>query len=71
VTVMSVVRNDRLEVLEYLKRSVGRMRRLAAEHPGRFAEELLAVADEIAEDVARLEGELAAAGHLPIPANQP
>jgi len=47
------------------------MRRLAAEHPGRFAEELLAVADEIAEDVARLEGELAAAGHLPIPANQP
>ena len=68
---MSVVRNDRLEILEYLKRSVRRMRELAAQNPGKFAEEMLAVADDIADDVARLEGELIEAGHLPTPANQP
>lgn len=65
---MSVVRNDRLEVLLYLKKSVVRMRQLAAEKPSRFGDELHTIADQIVRDAANLEAELVAAGYIAQPA---
>jgi hypothetical protein len=65
---MSFSPDDRLQVLDYLKQSIGRMREAAAEYEGQFAEALLDIADQIAGDVERLEIELIAAGYLPRPA---
>jgi hypothetical protein len=64
---MSVLRNDRLEVLIYLKESVARMRRLEVDNPGKFGAEMLAIAAQIESDVERLEVELVAAGFIPTP----
>ena len=68
---MAVPRDHRLEVLDYLKQSVERMRRLAKADSDKFSSDMLAVADQIAGDVANLEAELIEAGYFPKPANEP
>lgn len=62
---LSFARTDRLEVLDYLKQSIERVRAFAAAQAGRIASELLQAADELAADTARLEAELIASGYLP------
>ena len=66
---MRLVRNDPVQVLEYLKRSVERMREITRANPAKWGSEMLKVADQIAADAERLEAELRAAGY--IPANEP
>ena len=65
-----VLEYDRLEILDYLKRSVRHMQQIASNNPGGFGQMLLAVANEIAGDTAALEVELIEAGYLPRPANE-
>lgn len=62
---------DRVAVLEYLKRSIERMRELAKVGSDKLSTDMLVIADQIAADAARLEAELIAAGYLPKPANEP
>jgi hypothetical protein len=61
-----VPRNDRLEVLDYLKRSIQRIRDVAAAHSNEnISSEMLKIADAVAADTAELEQELIDAGYLP------
>lgn len=63
---------DRVAVLNYIKRSVERLRDLAKAKSDNLSSEMLAIADQISADAAKLEAELIAAGYiLPKPANQP
>ena len=55
---------DRIAVLDYLKQSIERMRQLAQAISDRIGSEILAVADQIADDAAKLEAELIAVGHI-------
>lgn len=66
---MSVVRSDYVETLEYLKRSVQRMRGTAWTLPDNSRVEMLRLAGQIAADTAKLESELIAAGYLPMASN--
>ncbi len=61
---------DRIAVLDYLKESIERMRKAAKDDPSQLGECLRTVAEEIAADTAKLEGDLMAAGHLPKAANE-
>ncbi|HEX4194754.1 MAG TPA: hypothetical protein VHY80_16725 [Stellaceae bacterium] len=60
----SGLQRDRIEILNYLKQSVKRMRELAQADPSPFGEALRTLADEIAVDTAKLEAELVEAGYL-------
>jgi hypothetical protein len=60
---MAVTREDRLKALVDLKAFVQRMRAVARADPGIFSGELLRLADDIADDAARLEAELIEAGY--------
>lgn len=63
---------DRVAVLDYIRRSVERLRGLAKAKSDNLSSEMLAIADQISADAAKLEAELIAAGYiLPKPANQP
>jgi hypothetical protein len=62
---MSVVTYDRIEILEYLKESVQRVRETAWMQPIESRAKILHIADQIADDTAQLESELVAAGYLP------
>jgi hypothetical protein len=64
------LRNESVEVLTYLKRSVLRLRELAAASHSELAAQMLLIADEIANDAARLETELVAGGYLPEPPSE-
>jgi hypothetical protein len=66
---MSGLRYDRIEILNYLKQSVKRMREIADGDPGQFGEAMRKLADDIALDTAKLEEELIEAGYLPRSAN--
>jgi hypothetical protein len=61
---------DRIAVLDYLKKSIERMRKAAKDDPDQRGERLRTVAEEIAADTAKLEADLIAAGHLPKAANE-
>lgn len=58
-------RTDRREELEYLKRSVQRLRELAPSNPEKIGAQLLHIADELAEEAAELEAELIESGYIP------
>jgi hypothetical protein len=58
-------RTDRREELDYLKRSVQRLRELAPSNPAKIGAQLLHIADELAEEAAALEAELVEAGLIP------
>ena len=60
-----VVGTDRREELEYLKRSVQRLRELAPSNPAKIGLQLLQIADDLADEAAELEAELIEAGHIP------
>jgi hypothetical protein len=68
---MAIIGYDRLEIWEYLKQSLDRLRELAKVNPSAFSTEMQATIDEIAEDTKNLEAELIAGGYLPKPANEP
>jgi len=68
---MSVLGNDRLDVLDYLKKSIKCMREIAESEPSAIGESIRLFADQIADDTAKFEAELIAAGLLARPANQP
>ena len=55
---------DRVAVLDYLKQSVDRMRDLAKAGSDKLSTDMLAIADQIADDAAKLEAELIAVGHI-------
>jgi hypothetical protein len=55
---------DRVAILNYLRQAVKRMREIASARPDAIASDMLAMADEIAADVAALEPELIEAGYL-------
>ena len=55
---MSVIRDERVEVLEYLQQSVQHMRETAQTRPDKSRAEMLETADRIAEDRAKLEGRM-------------
>ena len=57
-------RTDRREELEYLKRSVQRLRELAPSNPAKIGAQLLYIADELAEEATALEAELVEAGYI-------
>ena len=59
------VRTDRREELQYLKRSVQRLRELAPSNPAKIESQLLHIADELADEAAALEAELIEAGYIP------
>jgi hypothetical protein len=61
------LRNDRIEILNYLKQTVKRMREIAQADPGQFGDAIRKLADDIAVDAAELEAELIEAGLLPRP----
>lgn len=68
---VSAFQYDRVAVLEYIKQSVDRMRELAKAGSDKLSADMLAIADQIADDAAHLEAELIAVGHiLPKAANQ-
>ena len=56
---------DRREELEYLNRSVQRLRELAPSNPAKIGSRLLQIADELAVEAAELEAELIEAGYIP------
>jgi hypothetical protein len=60
-----VAGTDRREELEYLKRSVQRLRELAPSNPAKIGSQLLQIADELAYEAAELEAELIEAGTIP------
>jgi len=62
-----VLRTDRREELEYLKRSVRRLRELAPSNPAKIGSQLLQIAEELAGEAAALEAELIADGDVPMP----
>ncbi|HWE72859.1 MAG TPA: hypothetical protein VG328_06845 [Stellaceae bacterium] len=62
---MSGPRNDRIEILNYLKQSVKRMREFAQTDTGQLGEEMRELANEIVQDTAKLEAELVEAVYLP------
>ena len=64
---MAVIRNDRVEILEYLKGSVQRLRDRAITNPSACGTELLPIVEQLAEDAATLEAELIKAGYIPNP----
>ena len=55
---------DRIAVLDYLKQSIERIRQLAKASSDKLSADMLAVADQIADDAAKLEAELIAVGHI-------
>ena len=57
--------NGRVEILDYLQRVADRIRELARTNPSDMRYQVLAIADQIAEEAAGLEAELSEAGHLP------
>ena len=59
-----VARNDRREELDYLKRSVDRLRELAPSNPAKIGVQLLRIADELAAEAAALEAEISEAGSI-------
>jgi hypothetical protein len=67
---LSGLHHDRIEILNYLKQSVKRMRAIADGDPGQFGDAVRKLADDIASDTVELEAELIEAGYLPKPANQ-
>ncbi len=64
---VSVLWNERIEILDYLKKSVIRIHALAAAEPGKFGDEIMQVADQVEGDAAKLEAELIAAGYIQKP----
>jgi len=62
-----VAQTDRREELEYLKRSVRRLRELAPSNPAKIGSQLLQIADELADEAATLEAELIEAGYIANP----
>ena len=62
-----VAGTDRREELDYLKRSVQRLRELAPSNPAKIGAQLLHIANELAEEAAALEAELVAAGYIATP----
>lgn len=67
---MNPLEYDRVAVLEYIKQSVERLRDLAKANTDKLSADMLAIADKIAGDAAKLEAELVAAGYLPKAANE-
>jgi hypothetical protein len=65
LTPVSSLDYDRVAVFDYIKQSVERMREMAKASSDKFSSELLAIADQIAEDAGKLEAELIASGYLP------
>jgi predicted nucleic acid-binding protein len=57
--------NGRVEILDYLQRVADRIRELARTNPSDMRYQVLAIADQIAEEAAGLEAELIDAGYLP------
>ena len=66
---MGVSRNERIEILEYLKQSIHRMRETAWAQPDKLHAEILETADLIAGDTAKLEDQMIDAGYVPKAAN--
>ena len=54
--------NGRVEILDYLQRVADRIRELARTNPSDMRYQVLAIADQIAEEAAGLEAELSEAG---------
>jgi hypothetical protein len=67
---MAVFKNDRVEVLQYLKQSIQRLRDEAQAQSGAFGDHLREIADQIAKDTAALEAEMIEAGYLLKPAGE-
>jgi hypothetical protein len=66
---MGIIKNERVEILEYLKQSIQRMRETARAHPDKLRAQILETADRIAEDTAKLEHQMIEAGYVPEAAN--
>jgi HEPN domain-containing protein len=56
---------DRFAVLDYIKQSVERLRDLARANSDKLHSEMLALADQLAENAANLEAEMIEAGYIP------
>jgi hypothetical protein len=59
-----VAGTDCREELDYLKRSVQRLRELAVSNPAKIGAQLRRIADELAEEATVLEAELTEAGWI-------
>jgi predicted nucleic acid-binding protein len=57
--------DGRVELLEYIQRVADRIRALARTNPSDIGSQVLAIADQIAEEAAGLEADLIEAGYLP------
>jgi hypothetical protein len=64
------LRNEKVEALKYLKGSIQRIRELATANPGKIGTQMLVIADDIANDMTKLEAELVEAGYLPDPTGE-
>lgn len=64
---MPVLRNERVELLEYLKSAVARIRDFADREPGPCGDSMRLLAEQIAKDAEELQAEMLEAGFIPKP----